>query len=154
MATVTVPLTEDPFKAHILDYHSDDDFSDDDDHSMEDNEDWADLEEEYEKKEDEDVAVFRAIVDHMPIESLLHLLQGHVRALQHKGKLETKVDVYDDGKQQQKQQEDTQETPKSQTTQRKKKKRSKKPYCESKSSSDGIRKMTIPSSWTFTKLKP
>ncbi|CAJ1957987.1 unnamed protein product [Cylindrotheca closterium] len=98
MTTVTVPLTEDPFKAHILDYISDDDYSDgdddDDDHSIHD-EDWADLEEEYEKKEDEDVAVFRAIVDHMPIESLLHLLQGHVRALQHRGKLETKVDVYD-----------------------------------------------------------
>jgi len=121
--TITVPLTEDPFKAHILDYNysSDEegfsDSHDDLDHSfMEDDEDWADLEEEYERKEDEDVAVFRAIIDHMPISSLLHLLQGHVRAMQHNGKMETTVKVYDlddpqQQQQQQQQQGETQDTP-------------------------------------------
>ncbi|KAL3941947.1 MAG: hypothetical protein SGBAC_003775 [Bacillariaceae sp.] len=112
--TVTdIPLTEDPFKAHILEYNSDDDYyysDDDDDHVMEDDEDWADLEEEYERKEDEDVAVFRAIIDHMPIASLLHLLQGHVKAMQKQDELmETSVEVFHDAQQQL--QDETQDTP-------------------------------------------
>jgi len=94
-----LPLSEDPFKAHILDYKfkADDYFSEDDDHHYEeDDEDWADLEEEYEKKEDEDVAVFRALIDHLPLNSLLHLLQGHAKISQMEVKPTiTSVEVYD-----------------------------------------------------------
>lgn len=56
-----------------LDFLSDDEYDTDD-------EDLEDLEKKYSTKEDEDVAVFLKIIEHMPLKSLLHLLQGHVRA--------------------------------------------------------------------------
>lgn len=72
----------DAFKAHILDYDfdtDDDEYTSEDDDDLEKKEDWKDLEEAYDKKEDADVAVFSALVEDMPIESILHLLQGHAK---------------------------------------------------------------------------
>lgn len=41
---------------------------------------FRELERQYNTKEDADVAVFLKIVEQMPLKSLLHLLQGHVRS--------------------------------------------------------------------------
>jgi hypothetical protein len=41
---------------------------------------FRELERQYNTKEDADVAVFLKIVERMPLKSLLHLLQGHVRS--------------------------------------------------------------------------
>jgi hypothetical protein len=75
-------MKDDTFKAHILefdDFEIEDEYYDSEDDDLE--ETWKDLVEEYDRKEDADVAVFLSIVEEMPIESLLHLLQGHARAL-------------------------------------------------------------------------
>jgi hypothetical protein len=75
------PIMNDAFKAHILEFDldTDDEYYDSEDDDLE--ETWKDLEEEYDRKEDADVAVFLALVEDMPIESRLHLLQGHARSL-------------------------------------------------------------------------
>jgi hypothetical protein len=74
------PMMNDAFKAHILEFDLDtDDEYDTEDDDLE--ETWKDLEEEYDRKEDADVAVFLSLVEDIPMESLLHLLQGHARSL-------------------------------------------------------------------------
>ena len=66
--TSSVPLTDDPFKAHILDYDyfsDEEDFSDDEEDD--DEEWWADLEEEYNCKEDEDGQSFVPLLTIFPL---------------------------------------------------------------------------------------
>ena len=78
----------------LLDYDSDDDDEGHGEQHL-----LEGLENKYKVKEDEDVAVFLRIADRMSLSSLLHILQGHVRA-------KNDSSMYNSSQQQKKQKEE------------------------------------------------